>query len=663
MSNSLGVEGEVGIAVNPLNPLNIVAVSNNNDDLTRMATYVSDDGGNTWTTVFIDEIQDGLNTNDTRFDPNVAFDSDGNAYVVYSVNTGATSILMLARSTDGGSTYTQVTQVTTDPANSNLHTAMVTTRADPTGADDVLVLWARVVPDEFIQAGLSLDGGASFLTFNNDINEGPERTFVPWAVVDDAGDFHIVWEVNLAGLAPDGRIFHDVLDGTTLADGANVTVTDIQITDFAQATSKLPAQPDRGVFSVATVDIDRSGGPNDGRIYISYTDRANTATDDTDIFVRFSDDGGATWSAAVQINDDVGTTSQFMPRLAVDQTTGDVYAAWYDARNDATNNQLVDIFTSFSVDGGVTWEANTLLTTAQSNKSTTNPLRDGNNYTEYMGLVAFGGAAFVGWTDARALNFTTGNNEEIFFGRVSRDDAVVTVFGDEGFINQDDVITITLDASGTLVLIFENDPDMSDPPAFSGALAAIDQINVFGFGGNDTLIVDSSNGLIDIVNGIRYDGGSGFDELQLLQTDGDTQTSDTYSVGPEVGSGVSTIVGASGTQTVFFQDLSPVLDLVPAALLTVNATAEDNAISYTAGSVAANGLVAIDEHEPIEFSKKAALTINAGAGQDTISLNNSSTPDDLTGITINGGDSSGGDALIVTGGTGSDDVAVYPQCL
>jgi hypothetical protein len=41
-----------------------------------MATYFSTDGGTTWTTVFIDETQDGQGTNDTRFDPNVAFDSD-----------------------------------------------------------------------------------------------------------------------------------------------------------------------------------------------------------------------------------------------------------------------------------------------------------------------------------------------------------------------------------------------------------------------------------------------------------------------------------------------------------------------------------------------------------------------------------------------------------
>src|SRR5262249_7184494 len=139
--------------------------------------------------------------------------------------------------------------------------------------------------------------------------------------------------------------------------------------------------------------------------------------------------------------------------------------------------------------------------------------------------------------------------------------------------------------------------------------------------------------------------------LQLLQTGGPTISTDTYSVGPAIGSGVSTIVGqgTAGTQTVFFENLSPVLDLVPAPSLTVIATAADNAINYSRGSADTRGLVTIDNQEPIEFANKIALTINAGAGQDNIGVNNSQTPTGLTGITIIGGDPSSGDTLNVTG--------------
>ena len=80
----------------------------------------------------------------------------------------------------------------------------------------------------------------------------------------------------------------------------------------------------------------------------------------------------------------------------------------------------------------------------------------------------------------------------------------------------------------------------------------------------------------------------------------------------------------------------------------MNGTPTSNAISYTAGTLAGDGLVSIDEHEPIEFGNKTALTINAGGGQDEVSLNNATTPTGLSLITINGGNSSG-DKLTVTG--------------
>src|SRR5204863_411408 len=81
------------------------------------------------------------------------------------------------------------------------------------------------------------------------------------------------------------------------------------------------------------------------------------------------------------------------------------------------------------------------------------------------------------------------------------------------------------------------------------------------------------------------------------------------------GEGSSVITGPSGTQSVFFQHLAPVVDLVPSASLIVNGTNANNAINYMQGSVAANGLVSIDNFEAIEFSKKTNLLINRLTGE------------------------------------------------
>src|SRR5439155_204773 len=107
--------------------------------------------------------------------------------------------------------------------------------------------------------------------------------------------------------------------------------------------------------------------------------------------------------------------------------------------------------------------------------------------------------------------------------------------------------------------------------------------------------------------------------------------------------------GTTGTQKVSFEDLSPVLDLVSAAVLTINATPSANAINYSVGALVGQGKVTIDDQEAITFSNKTALTINAGAGTDSIGVNNSLTPTGLTAITIDGGDPNGGNSLNVTG--------------
>lgn len=456
ISNLGGAQSEVGIAVNPTNTQNLVAVSNNIADLSRLGAWFSTDGGATWTANFIDENEDGFGANDSRFDPNVAFDSDGNVYVVYST-TGTGNRLLLARSTDGGQNFNQVTTVTTDAGPNNLHTAMVTTRSDggPSTADDVLVTWSRPQGGgESIEAALSLDAGATFPTVNSNINDALQRTFLPWAAVDANGNFQMVWEVNQGGGA--GVILHDTLDGTTLADGVNNQVTTVQLTDFAAATSKIPAQPDRGLFSVSTVDIDRSTG----RIIVAYTDRPNTSSNDTDIYVRFSDDGGANWSARTQVNDDATTTSQFMPRLSIDQVTRFASIVWYDARNDATNNQQVDVYVSVSTDGGVSWSGSQLVTTAASDESTANAARNGNNYGEYFGLIANNGVAYAGWTDARAANFTAATNEDVYTATIFVD--VPPVCDANGpYVAECGGDPVTLDGSGSF------DPDSGSLTSFT----------------------------------------------------------------------------------------------------------------------------------------------------------------------------------------------------
>jgi hypothetical protein len=201
---------------------------------------------------------------------------------------------------------------------------------------------------------------------------------------------------------------------------------------------------------------------------------------------------------------------------------------WHDARNDdglggagdtdGIANTDTQMFGTVSVDGGAHFLPNIQISAGTSNGGDAG----GFNYGDYTGLTFFGSSLFPAWADN---SNSTGNNPN---GALSFTDTcttratlqwsggeIVNMFGDQDVFGEDDTFKIALDPSGTFIQFFEN-----GTLEFTATLSVVTQINVFGFAGNDTLIVDSSNGLISVANGIRYDGDGGFDVLRLLQTGG-----------------------------------------------------------------------------------------------------------------------------------------------
>ncbi|MBI3837471.1 MAG: hypothetical protein HY288_06010, partial [Planctomycetia bacterium] len=319
--------------------------------------------------------------------------------------------------------------------------------------------------------------------------------------------------------------------------------------------------------------------------------------------------------------------------------------------------------------------------TVTASGGTLNLNGDGTAITLNFGAqtVTGGGLGTVAFTGGEVVNLNAGAGAITVIGTAGPDafdvtptsttQATVRVAGVNQVVNTTNTSTLTVDPAGDVDTVTVNGTSANDAitVAHSGASSTA-QVNglktvtlptantealiVAGGLGNDGLTIDSSSGPVLIP--VTYDGGSGGDSLTLS---GGTATTDTYTVGPQPGSGVSSIVltnGGGGTQTVNFVNLEPVLDLVPATTATVNATNADNAINYSQGSVATNGLVSIDNQETYEFSNKDNLVINALAGNDTINLNNPSRPTGATAgglknITVNGGDPTASDTLIVNG--------------
>lgn len=130
--------------------------------------------------------------------------------------------------------------------------------------------------------------------------------------------------------------------------------------------------------------------PNSGNIYIAWPDSRNG---NQDIFIANSTNGGASFGANHRINDDSGSSSQYMVDLAVDGT-GKVHAAWEDGREGAWN-----IYYANSTDGGNSWTPNIKVTTASTPFTYDRPgdyfaLRAGPDNTIY-----------IVWTDGRGTDF------------------------------------------------------------------------------------------------------------------------------------------------------------------------------------------------------------------------------------------------------------------
>jgi len=396
---------EVSIDVNPTNEDNLVIIGHA-ADLATISTFFSTDGGRTWTFVSIGNANDGL-TSVFRFDPSVAFDENGNVYVAYGVRTdpgtGNQRTVVVAKSTNGGQSYSQFRQIATNadvgstPGNDKW---MLATGPSPTNSaqQNVYIAWTQNISesgstDQRIVVSASTDGGATFSTpvIINDasISGTDSGNLTADPAVGPNGELYVAWH----DISND-RILFDVS-----TDGGTTWGTDVQITtSSADFKSSIPAQPDRGISVGPTIDTDRSGGMFDGRIYLTYVDTGSGGLPNTDIFVRSSDDDGANWSAAVRVNDDSGTNSQFLPWLDVDQESGMVTVNWYDARND-TNNKQVELFASASGDGGVTFVTNLQVSDNPSDMSVDNTARDTNNFLEYIGIATLNCTAVPVWAD------------------------------------------------------------------------------------------------------------------------------------------------------------------------------------------------------------------------------------------------------------------------
>lgn len=400
----LGNEDESAVAVNPNNAQQIAVMTNGLAGDVGLPLSFSSNGGQTWTrTVFATGTGPGGDGRPAACcDPTLSWDNHGNLFVGYLQRTPRTIELYVT--SDLGATFTNLGPVDTGAPGSLDQPTVVA------AANSVWVTW-RDDSGGIAARGRSVTGPLTFGAWGAEQDVSTTGNFGDIAI-GPTGEVMVTYQTPTGNEGPATIFVHTDPDGLgPMGFGAAVTATTTNVGGF----DFLPAQPQRSVDAEAGLAWDRTGGVRNDRVYLVYTDEAPNESNDFNIFVRFSVDDGATWSAPVRVNDDAGTNSQMLPKIAVDQTSGVVGVTFYDARNDtgggpsATDldgiaNNDVTLFASWSTDGGATWAPNVAVADAPTNGYATNGAQELGDYT---GLAFHAGIMYPSWADS---SNSTGDN-------------------------------------------------------------------------------------------------------------------------------------------------------------------------------------------------------------------------------------------------------------
>jgi hypothetical protein len=150
-------------------------------------------------------------------------------------------------------------------------------------------------------------------------------------------------------------------------------------------------------------------GPYRDRVYVVYQDcqLANGGTQaqtggfghpDTDIYLSYSDDKGATWSAPTLVAGGADGLIQFWPTVSI-QPGGNLDITYYESE-EIDGTSLVDLYWAQSIDGGENFEAPVRVTevTTDWGATATNIIP---NFGDYNTAVSAGDRLFATWADGR----------------------------------------------------------------------------------------------------------------------------------------------------------------------------------------------------------------------------------------------------------------------
>ena len=434
------VQNEVVLALNVANTQNLVMAFNDrvgSAPPTPIGVSTSQDGGGTWTDqqLSVPPNPFGPGSLDVIFDPFLAWGPPSEFYAGYIATVNALSPqsgIFIERSDDGGVTWSGPTTIAIDPAavgpvdpgyrfNDRPH-------IDSAAHAFVAVTWIKDV-------GVNLPTSDVYFTYSNppfgpinsppspptnllftapvtvnDMPNGTDMANAPHVATHPGGVAYVAW-IDFNVLLSDPATGTIKIDSTMLPTGMPVFGPDVTVATIdplpRNLSTTLGLWDGARAGSYPSIQIDDNDGTGQ-TIYMAYA-ADPPGPDEGDIFFIRSFDGGASWSPPLCLNDDGTQNDQMHPNL-VEFPGNDLWVAWYDKRNSATDSAW-DVYVARSTDGGASFGPNTFV----SDATFASPTNTGGSpwLGEYLGLDTDGTDALLGFT--KSSNDARG---DVFFDRL-----------------------------------------------------------------------------------------------------------------------------------------------------------------------------------------------------------------------------------------------------
>jgi hypothetical protein len=415
-ADPLTAHNSPAVVASPTDPDTLVVAARIDRPQLSAVIERSTDGGDTW-----DATQLPLPAGEVRtFAPDVAFDSAGTLYVTFLTmsdpDNNPTGV-WVARSSDEGASFEAPIKASGPYGyqprvlvnGSTVHVSFV----QATNAVESVTNGFGPPPNPVVVA-TSTDSGA---TFGQPVEVSGDRARVGAAtpffglegellvLFEDFGNDAVDFE-GKAGPTYDGE-FSLVLARSE--DGGRsfeeVSVVDDAVRPTARFNPYVPEYP-----SVAVSPIGEA--PAGDAIYVAWADATNN---DWDVFVRRSNDGGATWGSRVKVTSEAAAsgTHQYLPSIAV-APTGRVDIAFLD-RSEDEDNRFAGAALATSFDAGATWRTISVSDKLfDSRVGPPSPTPGVADFGSRIGIVSQRERALTVWTDTQDGNVDTGRQDLYF---------------------------------------------------------------------------------------------------------------------------------------------------------------------------------------------------------------------------------------------------------